>query len=254
MKRRKKRGDHEETSYWSSYSDMMAALLLVFVLITSATMIQAKSQLEEQKKRLDEQEKVIKDQREINEEQAGKLKRLTGLKLSLIEGLNNEFAGTDLSVQVDSKTGAITFDSSILFDVDKHKIKEDGKKFLKKFFPKYLKVLLSDEFKDHVAEIIIEGHTDPNGTYFHNLELSQDRALEVAKFCLDEKNKVVKKEQIKKLQKTITCNGRSYSDPIYKGNGKDVDYDASRRVEVKFRLKDEEMIEQMINILSDNGR
>lgn len=254
MKRRKKRGDHEETSYWSSYSDMMAALLLVFVLIISATMIQAKRQLEEQQGILEEQAEELAEQIETNEKQAEELERLTGLRVSLIEGLNNEFAGTDLSVQVDPKTGAITFDSSILFDVDKHKIKDDGKKFLQKFIPKYLKVLLSDEFKDHVAEIIIEGHTDPNGTYFHNLELSQDRALEVAKFCLDEKNKVVKKEEIKKLQKIITCNGRSFSDPIYKGNGKDVNYEASRRVEFKFRLKDEEMIDQMINILSDNGR
>lgn len=254
MKRRKRRADHEETSYWSSYSDMMAALLLVFVLIISATMIQAKRQLETQEEEIAEQIKTNKEQEEKLNEQEEELEKLTGLRVSLIEGLNNEFSGTDLSVQVDPQTGAITFDSSILFDVDKHKIKDEGKKFLKKFVPKYLKVLLSDEFKEHVSEIIIEGHTDPAGTYMHNLELSQARALEVAKFCLKEENGVVKKKQIKKLQKVITCNGKSFSDPIYKGNGKDIDYAASRRVEFKFRLKDEEMIEQMINILSDNGR
>ena len=45
----------------------------------------------------------------------------------------------------------------------------------------------------------------------------------------------------------LTANGRSYSQPIYKDN--DIDLDKSRRVEFKFRLKDEEMITEMQNIL-----
>ena len=45
-------------------------------------------------------------------------------------------------------------------------------------------MLLSDEFRSYVAEIIIEGHTDSNGTYLHNLQLSQERALSVANYVL----------------------------------------------------------------------
>ena len=83
----------------------------------------------------------------------------------------------------------------------------------------------------------------------YNLELSQQRALSVAKYCLDEETSVLSKEQIAELQTIVTANGRSYSDPVYNDDGS-VNMDASRRVEFKFRLKDEEMVEEMINILN----
>ena len=46
----------------------------------------------------------------------------------------------------------------------------------------------------------------------------------------------------------MTVNGHSSSNLILDAEGKE-DADASRRVEVKFRLKDEEMIEELRNIL-----
>ena len=45
--RRKKKRHLEETSYWLSYSDMMAALLLIFVLIISFTMLQSQRRYEQ---------------------------------------------------------------------------------------------------------------------------------------------------------------------------------------------------------------
>ena len=46
MSKKKRRPEGEETSYWLSYSDMMAALLLIFILIISFTLMQSKSQYE----------------------------------------------------------------------------------------------------------------------------------------------------------------------------------------------------------------
>ena len=51
------------------------------------------------------------------------------------------------------------------------------------------------------------------------------------------------------LQKILTANGRSYSDPVYMADGVTVDMEASRRVVFKFRMKDSEMIDQMSEIL-----
>ncbi|MBR6753527.1 MAG: hypothetical protein IKM05_05810 [Clostridia bacterium] len=48
----------------------------------------------------------------------------------------------------------------------------------------------------------------------------------------------------------MTAQGRSYSDPVYNPDGT-VNMEASRRVEFKFRLKDEEMIAEMNRILSE---
>ena len=90
---------------------------------------------------------------------------------------------------------------------------------INQFLPKYCSVLLRDDYREYVSEIIIEGHTDTNGSYIYNLELSQQRAFSVAKYCLTESNAV--------------------------------DMAASRRVEIKFRLQDEEMIDEMMDILKD---
>ena len=93
---------------------------------------------------------------------------------------------------------------------------------INQFLPKYCSVLLRDDYREYVSEIIIEGHTDTNGSYIYNLELSQQRTFSVAKYCLTESNGIISSDMA-----------------------------ASRRVEIKFRLQDEEMIDEMMDILKD---
>ena len=86
------------------------------------------------------------------------------------------------------------------------------------------------------------------------MELSYDRAASVAKFCFKEKNGL-STEQINQLQKVLTVNGKSFSEPVYvkdgMGNNTDVvDMEGSRRVEIKFRLKEDEMIEKIAQIIA----
>ena len=118
----------------------------------------------------------------------------------------------------------------------------------------YLDVLLQDQFREYIAEIIIEGHTDTDGSYQSNMELSYARANAVAEFCLDKRNGLTE-EEIEQLQKILTVNGKSWSNPVYQkdtvGNStSEVDMTASRRVEIKFRLKEDEMIEKIAGILN----
>ena len=242
--RRKKKRHLEETSYWLSYSDMMAALLLIFVLIISFTMLQSQRRYEQK------QEALVQSQQEQLQEQQEQLDKLIGIRTELIEALKKEFDGTDLSVKVDEKTGSIALDSSILFDSGQFALKASGEELLQKFLPKYIGVLTDKQFNDYISEIIIEGHTDTQGDYLYNLELSQKRALSVATFCLDENKKVLSTAKITKLRKIVTANGKSFSNPILDKDGKE-DQNASRRVEFLFRLKDDEMINDISDILNN---
>lgn len=255
MIRRKHQSYEEETSYWLSYSDMMAALLLIFVLIISVTILEAQRkyeedalelqqsqmELEEKQAQLEEKEETIKAQQE-------KIDQIIGVRAELIEALKEEFADSDLSVSVDDQTGAITFDSSVLFDSNEYELKSSGETFLNNFLPRYIRVLFSEEFYDYISQVIIEGHTDTDGGYIYNLELSQKRALEVAKYCLSEEEAVLTSDEINNLRSILTANGRSYSNPITNEDGT-INKDASRRVEVMFRLKDDEMVREMQEIL-----
>ena len=117
---------------------------------------------------------------------------------------------------------------------------------LNSFIPVYLDVLLRPEYADYLGEIIIEGHTDTDGSYESNLKLSQNRALQVSLYCLNMPS--LTSAQKAKLQEIMTATGRSESDPVYVDGVEDKS--ASRRVEFKFSLKDSEMIEEMNQILS----
>ena len=158
-----------------------------------------------------------------------------------------DILGVRISATVDEKTGDIVLDSSLMFETGSSTLKAEGLAQLNRLIPVYLGVLLQDEYRDYVAEIIIEGHTDSTGSYEHNLELSQNRALNVAKYCLN--MGTLTQTQKTRLKSIITAQGRSFSDPVYDENGVE-DQERSRRVEIKFRLKDAEMILRINSILS----
>jgi outer membrane protein OmpA-like peptidoglycan-associated protein len=68
----------------------------------------------------------------------------------------------------------ITFDSGILFDVDKAALRPAAKTNLDKL------ATILNKYPD--TNILIEGHTDATGSDEHNLELSRDRASSVANY------------------------------------------------------------------------
>ncbi len=327
LKRRSSRasrgGDHG--AHWISYSDMMASLLLVFVLAVVYSVYQYYSmlaiktqQLNEQQAELDKatitlvqreeeleaanvtlmgkQEELAAIQIQLDQqendlhaaqtalktkeeeqallqlqlaEQADKLAAMQtvlnnqkaemltyqrriddmiGVRSQIIQELTKALRQANLSASVDSATGDITLESTVFFDSNSYNIKEEGRQLLSRFLPVYLEVLMRPEYADFVGEIIIEGHTDDQGSYMTNLKLSQNRALSVAEYCLTQLN--LSSRQVSQLQKLLTAKGRSFSDLIYNADGT-VNKDASRRVEFKFRLKDAEMIQEMNQILSN---
>ena len=308
--RRAGRGSSGTGASWISYSDMMAALLLIFVLILTYSLYQYFSMLEIKTKELNDQQLVL-DQKTIalqlaNEEldaekarlvivqgdldqmkikldekeveladlqivlsskeadleaatiklqeqkdllavQAERIDKLIGIRSTMIQDLSNTLSAAKLKAAVDPNSGDIKLDSSVLFETGSSTIRPEGRELLDSFIPVYLDVLLRPEYADYLGEIIIEGHTDTDGSYESNLKLSQNRALQVALYCLNMPS--LSSAQKTKLQEIMTATGRSESDPVYI-NGIE-DKDASRRVEFKFSLKDSEMIEEMNRILSN---
>ncbi len=311
--KRRNREAFAEHSFWQSYSDMMAALLLIFILMIAITLAiykqktidldqtkldyaaaqqeldNAQKELSDAQKELDiakldlessrleiEQsnqdlaaslaelqqayDKAALTQQELNnayleiqsaqqelEVTKNELQDIVGIRTDIIGALQSTFHNS--SMTVDAQTGSIMFSSDVLFRYNSANLTNESKETLQEVIPIYLDVLLQDQYRNYIAEIIIEGHTDTDGSYQSNMELSYKRANAVAKFCLDKKNGL-SEEEIEQLQMLLTVNGRSYSDPIYEvDNADEIDMAASRRVEIKFRLKEDEMIEKIAAIL-----
>ena len=110
----------------------------------------------------------------------------------------------------------------------------------------YKSVKKVEEIKDNLSRIIIEGHTDDEGNYIYNLELSQDRALSVVKYILSDN---VNEKFFNDVEQYVSAIGRSKADLIIKDN--EVLKAESRRVEFKFQLKDEDTIKAILNEIKD---
>ena len=302
--KRRNREAFAEHSFWQSYSDMMAALLLIFILIIAITLAiyrqktedldrtrlelnsareeldaarvdlensrleieasnrelaaslaelqQAYDQAALTKEELNKAYLEIEDAQRELETTKNELQDIVGVRTDIIGALQDAFDNST-AMTVDAQTGSITFSADVLFQYNSSTLTRSSRETLREVIPTYLEVLLQDQYRGYIAEIIIEGHTDTDGSYQSNLVLSGDRARAVARFCLDGDNGL-SEEQIGQLQELLTVNGRSFSSPIYKtddsGQPTDkVDMDASRRVEIKFRLKEDEMIEKISQVL-----
>ena len=117
--------------------------------------------------------------------------------------------------------------------------------------PLYCKVLMEPQYQDYLAELSIDGYTDTSGDYLYNLQLSQARALAVADYLFANADSYLTADELSSLKEKLTSNGHSMSNPVYTDG--EVDMDASRRVEVRFRLKDEEMINELKDILDESN-
>lgn len=172
--------------------------------------------------------------------QKAKIKSLTGIKLKVISELKSSLGN---KIDIDKKSGSLKLASNILFDKGSAELKESSKTELAANFIEYASTLLGNRtISEHIDKIIIEGHSDSDGSYLYNLNLSQQRAFAVMNYLLT--LDYIKKNNIKSK---LVASGRSYLDSI-KVNGKE-DKDASRRIEVKFRLKNEDAMYEIERIL-----
>lgn len=170
-----------------------------------------------------------------------KIRNLTGMKIKVASTLKDAMGD---SIHIDPKSGAMRFSSNILFNQGEYTLKEGSKRELKQVLDKYIHtLLLDDSIRKHIDQITIEGHTNSDGSYLYNLQLSQKRALAVMEFLysLDFSN-----EQL--FRKYLSASGRAYADPVF--NGEKEDKDASRRIEIKFRLKNEQAIKELESFLN----
>jgi len=114
----------------------------------------------------------------------------------------------------------ITFDSGLLFDVDKAAVKPKSKESLTN-----LAVILN-KYDD--TEILLEGHTDATGTEEHNLELSRLRAQSVSNYLAEHEVKVTR----------FTIMGYGEDQPVA-GNDTAEGRAQNRRVEVAIYANDD---------------
>lgn len=218
----------KQENHWVSISDMMSALMIIFMFVAIAFMIQ----VQQQQQQLTE---IIVEYKQIKSE----------IYQALYEEFKEDFKNWD--ADIDKKTLSIRFqEPDVLFAAGSSDINPKFKSILDDFFPRYIALLSKDKYKKVIQEIRIEGHTSSewNGqkgtmeAYFKNMELSQARTRSVLEYTMTLDS--VQNELNWMLQK-LTANGLSYSQRIVENNQENPI--KSRRVEFRIRTNADEKMD-----------
>lgn len=228
----------EPENEWVSISDLMSVLMMIFLFIAVSYM-----------------HDVQQNQLKIKKVAVAYQELQTNLYEDLWEEFKDDLPKWKAVIQKD--TLSIRFEEpEVLFEVGSSELSDKFKLILQDFFPRYLRIISSNKYRNNIEEIRIEGHTSSewNGianemkAYFNNMRLSQDRTRSVLKYCLS----LIKDKKILEWSKRyITANGLSSSHLIKNEKGIE-DKKRSRRVEFRTKTNAEkkivEIIERMDNI------
>lgn len=215
--------------HWIPLADLMTGLMMMFMLIAVLYMLKVSNAISGYTASKDE------------------------LGRDLCAEFSKDLAKWD--AECDSKNLSIRFKSpDVLFDTGKDVLKPQFAIILNDFFPRYIKILSQDKYKDKIEEIRIEGHTSSkwsvgvsgDDAYFLNMQLSQARTLSVLRYVLVNTN-INNKDWTKNI---LTANGLSSSKLILNNDGTE-NQQASQRVEFKVRTNADEYMQEVLNNLGN---
>jgi len=223
--------DNDQNDSWMSISDIMTALMMIFLFISI-------SYMSDVKKEKDKIKQIAATYKSLKE----------NIYMELQNEFKNDFNKWNAEMPANSLTIAFR-DYFAQFDQGDDKMKIKFKRILQDFFPRYMKII-KKYYKD-IEEIRIEGHTSSEWrnnvskkvAYLNNMRLSQGRTRSVLSYLLtltsvdNYRNKLLSK---------LTATGLSSSHLIFNKDGTE-NKKISRRVEFVIRTNAETRIEKILN-------
>jgi outer membrane protein OmpA-like peptidoglycan-associated protein len=228
---------HKPDAEWISISDLMSGLMMIFLFIAISFMNSVQI-------RANQVKKIAVAYQELQD--------------SLYQDLYEEFK-QDLprwQAEIDRDSLSVRFhEPEVLFEQGRYEVTPRFQEILAEFFPRYLKILYLEKYRDNIEEIRIEGHTSSEWTritdretaYFLNMQLSQDRTRSVLIYCLSLVDDVQLKEWTRHY---LTANGLSSSRLVFTEDGTE-DEHRSRRVEFRTKTAAEKKVVEIIEEMKE---
>ncbi|WP_321910235.1 flagellar motor protein MotB [Paraburkholderia sp. J11-2] len=145
-----------EKPFWISYADLMTALMVLFLVTMSVTLLAVTKQVSEA-----ERQKAERD-REIAE---------------LLHRV--QVAAKNAGISVDMDRNVIDFGDKAHFDKNSSGLKPEQQKLLRSFVPQVLTIARDPLGQKWLKQIVVEGFSSPEGDYLYNLNLSLQRSQRV---------------------------------------------------------------------------
>lgn len=218
---------------WISISDLMSVLMMVFLFIAILFMLKVK----DDSRQLENQHEAMKAVAETYDDTKNALRE------ELLATFADDLERWDAAVLAD---GTIRFNHpQALFAVGKSELSNRFKAILDNFFPRYVAVLSSPQWRDDIDEIRIEGHTssdwqgagDVGQRYIRNAQLSQERAFAVLRYAYLLPAVGTERDWLRGL---LRANGLSNAKPVLVDGVEDPQQ--SRRVEFSAKTRADDKI------------
>jgi outer membrane protein OmpA-like peptidoglycan-associated protein len=149
--------DEAEKPFWITFSDLMTALMVLFLVVMGVALLAVTKNVTEREKK---QEQHRKDIEQILERFAQTAKKYEGIK-------------------VDKERHVIDFGDRARYAFGSSTLTAEQEGVLRKFVPEII-VLANDGIGQKVIKrIVVEGYTDKTGSYLSNLNLSLQRSQRV---------------------------------------------------------------------------
>lgn len=213
--RGKSNSGSEENIFWVTMADLLLGLAIIFITLFVLAMTGFSQQNIQQQK----------------------------VQMKVSEKISGELEKENISVDVDKMTGDLTISDVELFELSSWELSDNGKRLLDKLAPIYINSIFADkELSEQIQYIIIQGHTDSQmfagveskeEQFLLNMDLSLKRANAVADYIFKTNYDKKYAEQFRKI---VVVEGKSYNEPVLL-NGVE-NFDKSRRVELKLKVKD----------------
>jgi outer membrane protein OmpA-like peptidoglycan-associated protein len=226
-----------QDAHWIPLSDLMTGLMVMFLLIAVVYMMRVEAEADRIKE-------VAIAYNEVRDELHRDLERefqddLPQWKAKIVKA--------DLAVQFT--------EPEVLFASGSSTLRPDFRLILDDFFPRYMRILTSDKYRESITEVRIEGHTSSEWydgatdriAYFRNMALSQERTRSTLQYVLSLPQSGAHEAW---LRQHLTANGLSSSRLVSDTAGRE-DRLRSRRVEFKVRTDAETRIAKILEVSAE---
>lgn len=208
---RKRHRAEAESPFWISFSDLMTALMALFLVAMAVALLS-----------------VTQGLRQMDE---GRISRDSAISTCLndIRQITRqpEYAGVTLRGQT------LELGTLAEFPKDSNTLEPQRMGFLRHFVPHMLAVARTPECQNWLKRFVLEGYASPEGSYLYNLNLSLERSQRVLCVLLDAKAPDAPNlEDRQAIREMFFVGGSSFNSAILNQPEK------SRRVELRLEFKD----------------
>jgi outer membrane protein OmpA-like peptidoglycan-associated protein len=211
VKPRKRSQDGAENPFWISYSDLMTALMVLFLVAMVAALLG-----------------VTQGLRKMDETRLSRDAAIETCLADLQTRIQRpEFKGVQLRGQT------LDFGTLAEFGKDSNELESQRMGFLRRFVPQILDTARSPSCQAWLKRFVLEGYASPEGSYLYNLNLSLERSQRVLCVLLDAKAPDAPTQSDRKaIREMFFVGGSSFNSAILNHPEK------SRRVELRLEFKD----------------